>query len=218
MARRTFGELEGFFTAPARGGIASSLIFILHGWGADGADLADLAYPISLRLPGAAFFVPNAPEPCSMNPAGRQWFEIDDREHGPVKAAPIIEAAMGAASKELDLPLSAMVLCGFSQGGMMSLHCGLHMADKPAAIVSFSGALLLHENLQPAGKTTYPLVQLVHGTADAVVPFQLMQAAAEVLRAKGIEVDTVARPNLGHGIDPDGLSSAIDFLAQHLPT
>ncbi len=76
----------------------------------------------------------------------------------------------------------------------------------------------MHENLQPAAKTTYPPVQLVHGTADAVVPFQLMQAAAKMLRAKGIEVDTVARPNLGHGIDPDGLSSAIDFLAQHLPT
>ena len=41
------------------------MIFILHGWGADGADLADLAYPISLRFPGAAFFVPNAPEPAA---------------------------------------------------------------------------------------------------------------------------------------------------------
>jgi predicted esterase len=32
---------------PARGGQASSLIVLLHGWGADGNDLADLAYPIS---------------------------------------------------------------------------------------------------------------------------------------------------------------------------
>ena len=59
---REFGQLSGFFTAPARGGDPSSLIVIMHGWGADASDLADLAYPISVRFPGAAFFVPNAPD------------------------------------------------------------------------------------------------------------------------------------------------------------
>ena len=44
---REFGQLSGFFTAPARGGDPSSLIVIMHGWGADASDLADLAYPIS---------------------------------------------------------------------------------------------------------------------------------------------------------------------------
>ena len=99
MADRRFGELSGPFVDPARGGKASSLIIMLHGWGADGNDLADLAYPFSLRFPGAAFFVPNAPEPCSMNPAGRQWFDIEDRVTGPVIAAPVIETAIAAAAK-----------------------------------------------------------------------------------------------------------------------
>ena len=99
MADRRFGELSGPFVDPARGGKASSLIIMLHGWGADGNDLADLAYPFSLRFPGAAFFVPIAPEPCSMNPAGRQWFDIEDRVTGPVIAAPVIETAIAAAAK-----------------------------------------------------------------------------------------------------------------------
>jgi phospholipase/carboxylesterase len=217
MAQRSFGDLNGFFTAPARGGQPSSLIFILHGWGADGADLADLAYPISLRFPGAAFFIPNAPDPCSMNPAGRQWFEIDDREAGPAYAAGFISSALAAACEEFNLPQSATALTGFSQGGMVSLHCGLHMQEKPGAIVSFSGALLQHDTLLPASETEYPPVQLVHGTADAVVPFSLMQAAADILVQKGITVETVDRPGLGHGIDPDGLTAAIDFLATALP-
>ena len=229
MAMRRFGDLNGFFTPPARGGAPSAMIFILHGWGADAADLADLAYPISLRFPGAAFFVPNAPEPCSMNPAGRQWFDIDDRVNGPVMAAPIIENAFGSAASEFNLPADVMALTGFSQGGMMSLHCGLHMQVKPGAIVSFSGALLVHKTLpklsepitsdsQPlSSNITYPPVQLVHGTEDMVVPFTLMQEAQSILEEKGVEVEAIARPGVAHGIDPDGLTAAIDFLARYLP-
>ncbi len=229
MTMRNFGDLKGFFTPPARGGVPSTIIFILHGWGADGADLADLAYPISLRFPGAAFFVPDAPEPCIMNPAGRQWFDIDDRENGPVKAAPRIENAFCSAASEFNLPANTMALIGFSQGGMMSLHCGLHMQAKPGAIVSFSGALLDHKTLPklgasatsasqpPSSNITYPPVQLVHGTEDLVVPFALMKEAQTFLEEKGVEVEAIVRPGLAHGIDPDGLTAAIDFLARHLP-
>ena len=63
----------------------------------------------------------------------------------------------------------------------------------------------------------YPPVQLVHGTEDPVVPFVLMQEAQTILGEKGIEVETVTRPGLAHGIDPDGLTASIDFLARHLP-
>ena len=33
-----------------------------------------------------------------------------------------------------------------------------------------------------------------------------------------LEAQTLARPGLAHGIDPDALSGAIDFLAGHLPS
>ena len=84
---KSFGPLSGIYTAPARGGAPSSLIVIMHGWGADAQDLADLAYPMSLRFPGATFFLPNAPEPCSMNPMGRQWFDLADTDAAPANFA-----------------------------------------------------------------------------------------------------------------------------------
>ena len=216
MTKRRFGDLNGFFTPPARGGAASSLIVILHGWGADASDLADLAYPVSVRFPGAAFFVPDAPEICSMNPMGRQWFDLGDLENGPAAAATVILPCLADASEALDLGMDSVALTGFSQGGMMSLYCGLGMDPAPAAIVSFSGALL-----QPAAIIDNPTpsaVMLVHGTDDQVVPFSNLDLAREVLAASGITVETVARPGLGHGIDPDALSAAIDFLARTLPT
>ena len=60
---------------------------LLHGWGADGNDLA-IWHGLSRRVSGMAFFVPNGPDPCKMNPAGREWFDIDDRVNGPDYAAP----------------------------------------------------------------------------------------------------------------------------------
>ena len=212
---KTYGRLTGHFNPPARGGTASSLIVIMHGWGADADDLADLAYPMSLRFPGAAFFVPNAPDPCSMNPAGRQWFDLADTGDGPILAGEVIETAVMAAAAELELGMEAVALTGFSQGGMMSLHCGLHMAVAPRAVVSFSGALLRVDDVPPSDGT--PAIMLIHGTEDQVVPFQMMQAAADVLAEHGIEASCVARPGLAHGIDPDALTQAIDFLAAHLP-
>jgi len=213
---RSFGPLTGIYTAPARGGAPSSLVFIMHGWGADAQDLADLAYPMSLRFPGAAFFIPNAPEPCSMNPMGRQWFDLADRAAGPVVAGKMIEECVAAAIEELEIPMDAVALTGFSQGGMMSLHCGLRMAVRPAALVSFSGALLDGNGISAVDGR--PAVMLVHGTDDQVVPYEMMQVAAEAMAAEGIEAECVTRPGLGHGIDPDALTSAIDFLAQHLPS
>ena len=218
MEMRRFGDLSGPFIAPARGGIASSLIMLLHGWGADGNDLANLAHPISIRFPGAAFFVPNGPAPCKMNPAGREWFDIDDRVDGPIMAAPFIDNALADALDVLNLSASALALAGFSQGGMMSLHCGLRQTPAPAAIISFSGTLLLHEDLVENGASArYSPVLLVHGTEDEVVPFQLQAASCDLLQARSIEVETVECEGLGHGIDPDGLSAAIEFLAKHLP-
>ena len=212
---KSFGPLSGVFAAPARGGDASSLIVIMHGWGADANDLADLTYPMSLRFPGAAFFVPNAPEPCSMNPMGRQWFDLADSSAGPAAAGELIEQSVEAAIDELGLEMAAVALTGFSQGGMMSLHCGLSITPRPAAVISFSGALLPNDGI--AVENGRPSVLLVHGTDDQVVPFSMMQVANAALTAHDVPVRCVERPGLAHGIDPDALTAAIDFLAEHLP-
>ncbi len=218
METRCFGDLSGPFIPPARGGFPSSLIVLLHGWGADGTDLADLAHPISVRFPGAAFFVPNGPAPCKMNTAGREWFDVDDRVKGPVEAAPIINKAISSALNELNLLSKELALVGFSQGGMMTLHCGLRQNPPVAAIVSFSGALLLYDDLvKNTLGSVYPPVFLIHGTEDTVVPFSLQAASYDLMKTRSIEVKTKQCIGLGHGINPDGLSAAIDFLAEFLP-
>ena len=43
-----------------------------------------------------------------------------------------------------------------------------------------------------------------------------MIEAVQILKLLGVVVDGVERPGLGHGIDPDGLTDSITFLASHI--
>ncbi len=49
---------------PASSGTTTSLVVLLHGYGADGYDLFGLAAPLAQMLPGSAFAASNAPAPC----------------------------------------------------------------------------------------------------------------------------------------------------------
>ncbi len=201
-------------------GPARQLIVLLHGVGADGHDLIDLAASWAPALPHAAFISPDAPEPYDMIPPGvahhgRQWFSLADRtpavlEAGVAAARRPLDAVLDAELARLGLPPDAYALMGFSQGAMTALYVGLRRSTPPRAILAFSGALLAPQRLAEA--TARPPVLLVHGEADEVVPVAASRAAEQALRAAGVPVDALYVPRLGHGIDPSGLSAGGLFL------
>ena len=140
-------ELDGPRLAP-KSGAAQQLVVFLHGYGADGNDLIEIGRAWQQYLPQAAFVSPHAPEPCSQAPVGRQWFPLtfrdpNERWVGVNKAAPVLERFLDAELERHKLPASALALVGFSQGTMMALHVGLRRAKAPAAIVGYSGLLVL---------------------------------------------------------------------------
>ena len=85
----------------------------------------------------------------------------------------------------------------------------------PLAIVSFAGALLAPLRLA-SEKTVSAPVLLIHGDADEVVPVQALSLAETSLKNESIEPKTLIREGLGHGIDPEGLTAAKEFLLAHL--
>jgi phospholipase/carboxylesterase len=97
---------------------------------------------------------------------------------------------------------------------MMSLHVGPRRTVAPAAIVGYSGALIAPDVLATELKSKPPVL-LVHGTADPMVPFAAMGAAAEALRALGLKVESIARPGLPHSIDQEGLARGGHFLKEN---
>jgi len=204
------------YRKPASGGNAKQLVIILHGWGADGYNLIDLAEIFSRVLPDAHFIAPNAPFICEANPFGFQWFSLMDRQPqhmlaGAGKAASLLNEFIDEQLAELSLKNDNLALVGFSQGTMTALHVALRRTPQIAAIVGFSGALIGTEVLAKE-ITARPPVCLIHGAMDEVVPYASLAHATEVLKNHGLNVEPHTRPFLGHSIDMDGMAIAAEFL------
>jgi phospholipase/carboxylesterase len=190
------GTLDGPRLAP-RSGPARQLVVFLHGYGADGNDLIEIGRAWQQVLPQAAFVSPHAPEPCGQAPVGRQWFPLtfrdpNERWIGVNKAAPALERFLEAELARHKLPPSALALVGFSQGTMMALHIGLRRPVAPAAIVGYSGLLVLPPDLNAeafaAEIKSRPPVLLVHGDGDDLIPVQALFQAAQGLAALEVPV------------------------------
>ncbi|MBE1288530.1 MAG: alpha/beta fold hydrolase [Rhodobacteraceae bacterium] len=204
---------------PQSGYIARAVIFV-HGYGADGADLLGLADPMAPHLPDTIFIAPNAPEACSVNPMGYQWFPIpwidgsseEDARAGLARAFDDFNAFLEQVMEENNLTARDVALVGFSQGTMLSLHVAPRLEDSLRAVVGFSGRLLEPERLKEEAECRPPVL-LIHGDQDDVVPPQALPEAAEALQEAGWrEVYAHIMRGTGHGIAPDGLQVCLAFL------
>lgn len=213
---KKYGTLEGpFVFDESAGERPSRLLVLLHGWGADGRDLADLGVPLQQMLPDLALWCPHAPAPCSANPMGRQWFELTEQFFTRPEEALgemteicyVLEAAIDALCDEMGLVPQDIIVGGFSQGGMMSLHIANEGRLQAAGFASLSGALVGAPNEPEDGPHH---ILLAHGMKDEVVPFAASREAQSLLEDAGHHVDFLARDELGHGID----MAVLDALGQ----
>lgn len=216
-------RLDGPRIAPRGGTPARQLVVFLHGYGADGRDLIEIGHAWQALLPEAAFVSPDAPEPCGQAPMGRQWFELtfrdpDERWRGVHQAGPILEEFLQAELAAHHLTFAQLALVGFSQGTMLALHVGLRSAIPCAAIVGYSGLLVLPSSENPADVAgeirTRPPVLLVHGQEDDLIPAQALFVSAQNLAVLDVPVEWHLSAGVGHGIDAEGLRHGGEFLAR----
>ncbi len=201
---------------------AEQLVVFLHGYGANGNDLIAIGKQWRNLLPGAAFVAPNAPEPCPQAPGGRQWFRLTMRDtaerwSGVKEARPVLDAFLDSELARHGLDNGKLALVGFSQGTMLALHAGLRRGRAPAAILGYSGALVLPDGQDDLTShvpvNTAPPILLVHGSEDDVIPAGALFLSAEKLAQAGIPCQWHFAPGLGHGIDNQGLMHGGLFLA-----
>lgn len=205
-------------------GTARNAVVFVHGYGADGADLLGLSDVLAPHLPRTAFYAPDAPEPCAGNPFGRQWFPIpwldgsseEAARTGLMRAAEDLNAFLDRVLAEEGLSPASVALVGFSQGAMMSLHIAPRRPLALAGVVAISGRLLQPEALEAEARVKPPVL-LIHGDSDEVVPFEDMGRAGNALVAAGFETYGHVMKGSGHGIAPDGLGAALQFLRERLP-
>jgi phospholipase/carboxylesterase len=195
-----------------------SLVILLHGLGADGRDLIDLADYWGDVVPHTKFVSPDAPEPCDMAPTGRQWFSLQDwsfkaMEHGAQNARPVLDAFIDSQLAKYNLKAGQCGLMGFSQGAMMALYTAPRRDDRLAGVLSYSGLMLGGDDLlNNDDRIQKSPVHLMHGEQDDLVPFNAWHDAWQKLKKAGFSVSGRSIPGLGHGIDPEGIHEGGRFL------
>jgi phospholipase/carboxylesterase len=209
--------------AVAKSGKTDSLVILLHGYGADGNDLLGLSEPLSPYLPDTVFVAPDAPNPCSGNPMGFEWFPIPWLDGSSEEAARVgmlqslddINQFIDQTMRDEGVAADKTILIGFSQGTMMSLHLAPRRAEPLAGVVGFSGRLLDPESLK-AEVVSRPPILLIHGDQDDMVPPASLPEAANALTLAEFEVFTHISKGTAHGIAQDGMGMALEFMLRKL--
>jgi phospholipase/carboxylesterase len=212
--------ISGPIIEPSSGNSPKQMIIFVHGYGADGNDLIGLANYFQSTLPEAIFLSPHAPEACSMNPSGYQWFDLTSTD--PVVlwskilvAADHLNEFIDSKLLEYNIAEENLALIGFSQGTMMSLHVSLRRKNTMAAVLGYSGRLIGADLLKD-DLISKPSIYLIHGDQDPMVPYQESLTAEKVLKEYSIDIKTHISEHTQHSIAEDGLRIGVDFLASKL--
>ena len=225
--------LDGPVLKPKSGNIIKSAVIMLHGYGADGNDLIQLAPFFSDFLPNTIFFSPHAPDTTSHG-IGRQWFNIDfytpelikgdkselvsslsKMHEGAQKSSTLLNDYIKKIKMDYKLTNKQIILIGFSQGTMMALSNGLLQESALAGIIGFSGALMGEKEIVNNLKSPPPII-LIHGNDDDLIPPEATIYMHNILRKNDIEVSHHILNNVGHSINDEGISIAKEFLIKHL--
>ena len=236
MIRRRVGPLDCVITGGTddRGGGDGPMVVLLHGFGAPGDDLVDLASYVEAP-PGTRWVFPAAPLALG-GPYGdgRAWWMIDlarlEREVAagrPVDRALEVPDGLAAARAALLEVLAALardlgrrdertVLGGFSQGAMLTVDVALHAPAPVAGLALMSGTLVAETIWAPraaalAGVTVFQS----HGTRDPLLAFAGAERLRDFMLAAGAEVGFMPFPG-GHELPPPVLAGLGELLARTL--
>jgi len=196
------------------------VVVLCHGYGGDGKDISTLAINWQRFLPDTIFLCPNAPEVCTVNPNGYQWFDLAS-ENKKI----ILEKSLIAEEKlslfldqvldNLKLEPINLALVGFSQGCMMSIQVGLKKNKPINCIVGYSGKVINQEHLSNNIKFK-PKILLMHGANDTIVPATHLLEAKEYFNNHGIKIKTKIFNNCDHKIPVEGVSLGLGFIRKNL--
>ena len=195
-------------------------IVLCHGYGGDGKDISSLAINWQRFLPDAIFLCPNAPEVCSINPQGYQWFDLNSE-----KEEVILEKSLVAEEKlntfidqvldNLQLEPNNLALVGFSQGCMISVQVGIKKKEQINCLIGYSGKVINQKHLSD-NINSKPKMFLMHGENDTIVSPTYLLEAKEYLKKQGINAKIKMFKKCEHKIPVEGSSLGLGFLKKNL--
>lgn len=213
-----------FVEHPAKGEHKATVIW-LHGLGDSGEGFLPVASQLALPEElGVRFIFPHAPvQPVTINGgmAMRSWYDIksmdlDKRadETGVRESAAKVEQLI---KQELENGIAAdkIILAGFSQGGVISLHLAPRLPQKLAGVMALSTYMCVPEKLTEEARQTGLTVFMAHGRHDDVVPHRAGRNAFDVLSAHNMDVSWQDYP-MAHQVCGEELMAIRQWLIARL--
>jgi phospholipase/carboxylesterase len=208
-------------------GEARCAVIWLHGLGADGHDFVPLVQQWGLADElGARFILPHAPVQAVTLNGGmrmRAWYDIYDLGLDRKEDAEGIERARDhllaliEQEQQRGIRSENILLAGFSQGGVVTLHTALRYAQPLAGVLALSAYLPLRHRLanEKRADPEQLSVRMDHGLQDPVVPYAAAQQSVECLRSEGFKVDFHTY-TMEHSLCPAQIDSLRNWLVQRL--
>jgi predicted esterase len=176
---------------------ARAVLILLHGRGASAEEI--IALGEALAPSGCAFIAPQA--------AQHTWYPysfLARRSENEPWLSSAIAKVQESVSIALDagIPLSKVVLAGFSQGACLATEFIGRNPNRYGALLAFTGGLIgpLEEPIQLDGDLAGTPVLLSAGDPDPHVPWQRVEQTAELLRSIGGNVTLQRYPGKSHSI------------------
>ncbi len=212
--------LNSIIIKPEKDVEIKNAIILFHGYGGDGKDISMLSLNWKRYLPNTVFICPNGHEPCAINPAGYQWFDLTHENpnyilNQSIKAENIVKKFIDEVKKEFKLLNNQICLSGFSQGCMMSLNVGFTSSEKFSCIVGFSGKIINQSDLKSRIKSHTDTL-LIHGESDQIVPSTYLLEAKDFLIRNNIKVETLLIKNCDHNIPIEASSTALNYILKKI--
>ncbi len=208
-------------TALARGGLYKSGpmphadgmgLVLLHGRGGSGLEILKMGE--ALGLPGLSLVAPHNPD--------QSWWPTSFLARAEALETHLILGLNDVDAAVFELELMGMKrsnigLAGFSQGACLALEYAARKGGPWAGVYGFSGALVGQGDTGPPMPGLYghrdkhfdyatrldgvPVRISLHAE-DPHIPLARARRSAEVLRARGANVDLDVAPGAGHGFLP----------------
>ncbi|KAL9452072.1 hypothetical protein AB3S75_007967 [Citrus x aurantiifolia] len=210
--------------------MARNFILWLHGLG----DSGPANEPIKTLFTSPVFKLtkwsfpsaPNNPVTCNYGAVMPSWFDIHEipvTASSPKDESSLLKAVQNVHAM-IDKEVAAGIdpnnvfVCGFSQGGALTLASVLLYPRKLGGGAIFSGwvpfnASLIDQFTSDAKKTP---ILWSHGMADRTVLFEAGQAGPPFLEQAGISCEFKAYPGLGHSISNEELRNLESWIKTHM--
>lgn len=197
------------------------VVILCHGFGASGTDLVGLGSEFlgasSAVAESVQFIFPEAPLSLDEHgmPGGRAWWMLDiaalnaavqsgsfrdlrnDHPDGLPEAREMLITLIDEVRARTGLPMSRIVLGGFSQGSMLATDVSLRLDEPPAHLCIWSGTLLSEDSWRELAQQRGSLEILQsHGQHDPILPFEAATWLRDMFEEFNFDVNFIEFPGI----------------------